>query len=115
MHNDTSEICRRFGTEYMPPEPGQKVGIALGSLGRVPLYATRLHPENGTCGWYIYCGEHSMDADFYQPLHVSHLAEYCPEIVPYLALPPGWRVLLAPDYEDVWFDGDQLIEEADAW
>lgn len=108
MHNDPSEICRRFGAEYTPPEAGQNVGIALGSLGRVPLHATRLHPENGTCGWYIHCGEHSIDADFYQPLHVAHLAERCPEIVPYLALPPGWRVLLAPHYEDVWFDGELL-------
>ncbi|MQA39734.1 immunity protein Imm33 domain-containing protein [Rugamonas aquatica] len=106
MQNDSSEICRRFGTDYMPPDLGEKVGIALGTLGNVPLHAVRLRPENGTCGWYIYCGEYSTDDDFYQPLHVEHLAERCPEIVPYLALPPGWRVLLAPNYEDVWFDGD---------
>jgi hypothetical protein len=71
----------------------------------VPLHAVRISPENGTCGWYIYGGEYSTDPDFYQSLHVAHLNEYFPSIVPYLALPPGWRVLLAPDYEDVWFDG----------
>lgn len=26
------------------------------------------------------------------------------ELEPYLALPPGWGVVLAPDYEDVWYD-----------
>lgn len=102
------DICQSFGAECMPPEPGQKVGIALGSLGSVPLHAVRLAPERGTCGWYIYGGEYSTDADFYQPLHVVHLGEHCPCIVPYLALPPGWRVLLAPGYEDVWFDGELL-------
>ncbi len=105
MATDQRDMCQRFGALYMPPAPDEKVGIALDSLGNIPLYAVRLGPENGTCGWYIYCGEYSTAADFYQPLHVAHLAEYCPSIVPYLALPPGWRVLLAPDYEDVWFEG----------
>lgn len=113
MQNDPSEICRRFDTEYLPPDAEQKVGIALGSLGNVPLHAVRIHPENGTSGWYIYGGEHSTDVDFYQPLHVAHLAERCPDIVPYLALPPGWRVLLAPDYEDVWFDSELLKSVTD--
>lgn len=109
MHNDPREVCRRFGTEFMPPALGLKVGIALQSLGNLPLHAMRVRPENGTCGWYIYGGEFSMDVDFYQPLHLAHLGERCPELVPYLALPPGWRVMLAPDFEDVWFD-DELLK-----
>jgi hypothetical protein len=108
MRMSPNEICQRFGTEYMPPDDGQKVGIALASLGNMPLHALRPYPENSTCGWYIYGGELSADADFFQPLHAGHLAKRCPDIVPYLALPPGWRVLLAPDYEDVWFD-DELL------
>ncbi|WP_438268855.1 immunity protein Imm33 domain-containing protein [Paraburkholderia youngii] len=39
------------------------------------------------------------------------LSEHC---VRYLALPPGWRVLLAPDYEDVWFDGELLKDVTDS-
>jgi hypothetical protein len=108
MSSDQKAICQRFGTEYMPPDTDQKVGISLDSLGNVPLHAVRMSPENGTCGWYIHGGEYSTDADFYQPLHVAHLAERCPNIVPYLALPTGWRVLVAPDYEDVWFDRELL-------
>ena len=105
------DIGQRFDVECLPPELDEKVGIALGSLGNVPLHAVRLHPENGTCGWYIYGGEYSDDVDFYQPLHVAHLGDHCPSILPYLALPPGWRVLLAPGYEDVWFDGELLKTE----
>jgi hypothetical protein len=108
MSNDQRNVCERFGAEYAPPEASQKVGISLASLENVPLHAVRLSPENGTCGWYIYGGVYSTDADFYQALHVGHLIERCPNILPYLALPPGWRVLLAPDYEDVWFDGELL-------
>jgi hypothetical protein len=108
MPSDQRDICQRFGASYLPPEMSEKVGIALSSLGILPLNAARIVPKNGTCGWYIYGGEQSSDSDFYHPLCVAHLTEQCPNIVPYLALPPGWRVLLAPDYEDVWFDGELL-------
>ncbi len=37
-------------------------------------------------------------------MHVAHLPEYAPTLVPYLALAPGWGVILAPGYEDVWYD-----------
>jgi hypothetical protein len=41
-------------------------------------------------------------------MHVAHLADYCPELLPYIGLAPGWRVLLAPGYEDVWYDESLL-------
>jgi hypothetical protein len=97
-------LCARFGSEVVPAEPAQKLGIALATLDLLPLNASRLRQENGTCGWYVYGGEYSDAPDFYQPLHVAHLSEYCPQFLPYLALAPGWRVLLAPGFEDVWFD-----------
>jgi hypothetical protein len=46
----------------------------------------------------------SQDIDFFKPLHVSHISEYLPEIEQYLSLPPGYRFLLADEYEDVWHD-----------
>jgi len=112
MLSDQQQICQRFNAQYMPPDAHEKVGIALRTLANVPLHAVRVQPENGDCGWYIYGGEHSTDADFYQPLCAAHLPEYCDRIIPYLGLPPGWRVLLAPDYEDVWFDEELLKNEA---
>ena len=74
------------------------------TLDRLPLTAVRHKPANGTCGWYIWGGDYSEADDFYQPMHVLHLAEHCPQLLPYLALAPGWSVMLAPAYEDVWFD-----------
>ena len=103
------EICARYGSEFSPPEPSQKLGIAFGSLNAFPLNALRHPPENGTCGWYIWGGtEMSQSAEFFQPLHASHLAEYCPSLLPFLALAPGWRVLLAPEQTEVWFDENLL-------
>jgi len=105
----SQEICARYGSEFSPPVPSQKVGLALGSLHSRPLNALRHPPQNGTCGWYIWGGtEMSQDRDFFQPLHVSHLAEYCPDLLPFLGLAPGWRVLLAPGQTEMWFDENLL-------
>ncbi len=103
-------LCARFHSEVVPADPTLKPGIALATLNLLPLNALRRQQENGTCGWYIYGGEYLTDDDFYQPLHVAHLAKYCPQFMPYLALAPGWRVLLAQGHEDVWFDERCLNE-----
>jgi hypothetical protein len=42
--------------------------------------------------------------------HFKHIDEWAPNIKKYLGLPPGWRFLIAGDYEDVWFDPDIIIE-----
>ena len=84
-------VCEAYGVDYTPPLPGSKVGIALQTLDRTPVHAVRLPPTETTCGWYIYAGdEWSDDPDFYQPLCVEHMAKYCENAVPFLALPPGW-------------------------
>lgn len=68
-------------------------------------------PVGDTTGWYIWAGgEMSEDPNFFVPLHVSHLQEWCPSAVRYLDLPPGWRFQIAPGHEDVWFDPELLTK-----
>jgi hypothetical protein len=99
-----ASVCEHFGSPVDSPGEDERLGVALATLGQVPLNALRHVAENGTCGWYIWGGEYSSHPDFFQPLHVHHLVEEAPELVPYLGLAPGWRVLLAPGYTDVWYD-----------
>lgn len=107
-------MAHRHGVEPMPSLSGEKCGVSsnVRSLPRVwPLNGVRHGPTADTSGWYVWAGEElSQSPDFFLPLHVEHLGEWCPEIEPYLALPPGWRFLIAPGYEDVWFDPDILNE-----
>lgn len=101
-----ASVAERFGASPLLPPADAKVGIARNvRTGLQPLNALRHPPEGDTSGWYIWAGEELSDnPEFFIPLHVSHLADWCPTLIPYLALPPGWRVLLAPGQEDVWFD-----------
>jgi hypothetical protein len=80
--------------------------VADGVLaGLRPLNGLRHVPAEGTSGWFFWTGDVLSEADdFFLPYHLTHLEESRPELVPYLALPPGWRFLIAPGFEDVWFD-----------
>ena len=109
MEEAQREVCQRYGADFMPPDDVCKVGISESALrGELPLHGLRHWPESGTTGWFIWSGEYSGDPEFFKPLHLYHLAEHCRTALPFLALPAGWRFLVAPDYEDVWSDSSLL-------
>jgi hypothetical protein len=105
------EICRKNEADFVPSPSDLKVGISTNVRDEnLPINGFRHPPEGDTTGWYIYAGvELSDDPNFFKPLHVEHLDEWCPQIKKYLGLPSGWRFLVAGDYEDVWFD-ESLLE-----
>ncbi len=100
-------VCDRYGAQPMDAPSDLKVGLALASVGE-PINGLRHPPEGDTTGWYLWRGELSQADDFFSPLHAGHLSTRLPEVLPYLALPPGWRFLIAPGYEDVWYDASLL-------
>jgi hypothetical protein len=109
MDEAQQSVCKRYGADFTPPEDSYKVGISGSALrGEVPLHGLRHPPESGTTGWFIWSGDMLEEQGFFTPLHLYHLAEDCPAALPFLALPPGWRFLVAPGYEDVWWDSSLL-------
>ena len=104
--NNTEEqlkICKKFGAEFIETQDNLIVGVSLDvTKGVYPINGLRHPIVNNTSGWYIWSGEYSSNADFFIPLHAEHLKEWCPQIIKYLGLPPGWRFQFAPNYQDVW-------------
>jgi hypothetical protein len=104
-------VCARFGVERDAPALELNAGVSENIIrgrffdeGVWPLHGLR-HPATvTTSGWYLWAGEWSPAADFFKAVHTVHLDTWAADAVPYLGLPPGWRFLLAPGYEDVWFD-----------
>jgi hypothetical protein len=93
----------------MVPAPDTKLGLALGTRALLPLNGLRHPPTDDTNGWYIWCGEElSRAADFFSPMHTAHVKDKCPEALPFLGLPPGYRFLVAGEYVDVWYDSTLL-------
>ena len=110
LEGEQCDVCQRFGAQWCESPEGLKVGIARNvRSGLQPLNGLRHPAEGDTTGWYIWAGEElSEDPDFFVPLHLKHLEEWCPEALKYLGLPPGWRFLVAPGHEDVWEDPSLL-------
>jgi len=104
---DQLKMCEQYGLEWTPAPSRLKVGISRNVKSTlVPVNGLRLEPEGDTTGWYIWAGdgEPSPAADFFVPLHVEHLAEWRPEILKFLGLPPGWRFPTDGTHQDVWED-----------
>jgi hypothetical protein len=107
---DQRALCAKLGARWEAAPEHLIVGMARNvRTGLLPLNGLR-HPRLGdTTGWYIWSGEVLSSApDFFEPVHVAHLAELCPEALKFLGLPPGWRFLKAGDHEDVWEDSTLL-------
>ena len=109
--HEQKELCLKYGADFLISPLHHKIGISLNvKQGIMPVNGLR-HPASGdTSGWYIWSGEEfSEDPQFFQPLHIEHINYWCPIILKYLGLAPGWRFLIANDgYEDVWKD-DSLL------
>jgi hypothetical protein len=99
-----SSVCAQVGVHPLPISPHDKVGLSRSARSGRPIHGLRVHPTPGVSGWYIWGGEWSDAAEFFEPSHAFHLAELCPLAVSFLSLPPGWRFLTDGDYVDVWFD-----------
>jgi hypothetical protein len=108
--SEQQSVCERFGAQPFDAPQNLKAGIASNVReGVVPVHGLRHPPEGDTTGWYIWAGDElSSDPDFFKPVHVEHLKDLRPEVLKYLALPPGWRFLVSGDYEDVWYDPSLL-------
>jgi hypothetical protein len=106
------ELCRRHGAAWVDARLDLKVGISRELYAGKPLkpiYGNRSEITETTNGWYFWSGpEMSEDDDYFLPLHAAHLAKYCPAVLPYLGLPPGWGFAIVPEdgIEQVWGIGE---------
>ncbi|MEO1702098.1 MAG: hypothetical protein AAFR71_08580 [Pseudomonadota bacterium] len=101
-------VCLQFGSKFEPSFEDEKLGLALlvpVTENHYYLNGVRHQKDQGTCGWFIWNGNIFEErAEFFQPIHVTHLWKRLPMVLPYLGLAPGWRFLIANDHVDVWYD-----------
>ncbi|MBW8201956.1 hypothetical protein [Flagellimonas abyssi] len=111
--SEQKKLCLSYGAKYQIAQWGEFIGLGKNFDPKAnPLNGLR-HPKDGnTTGWYIWSGQDfdTNDDTFFEPVHLNHLIELCPDIVKYLGLPAGWRFLYAEggNYEDVWRDASLL-------
>ena len=88
------------------------IGVALSRGPQLlPLNAIRHRPVGRSNGWYVWRGGPipQGEDDYFSPSHLEYARDDFPNLLPYLALPPGWGVILAPGHEDVWY-GETFLD-----
>jgi hypothetical protein len=104
-------LCERIGCAPNYVTGRAKLGASHSAFGSAwPVQGIRYLPAGRTSGWYVWAGEYSDAPDFFEPQHARHLVGARPEVAGYLGLPPGWGFIIAPGYEDVWYDEKLLVE-----
>lgn len=113
LQDEQQRVCEQAGLPFLAAPQDSKVGIARNVReGLFPIHGMRHRPRGDATGWYLWAGDVlSEEPDFFQPLHVAHLASWRPMVLKYLGLAPGARFLLADGYEDIWFDESLLTED----
>jgi hypothetical protein len=105
IEQSQKQTCDKYGAAYVPLDWGLKIGASINLYsGELPINGLRINLAD-TSGWFLWAGKtFSQDDDWFQPVHAYHLLQKLPDVIPYLGLPVGWRFLIAPNYEDVWYD-----------
>lgn len=90
------EICKKYDAEFAPVDLELFVAISDGVDGATfPVHGLRFPQEGYGTGWYLWAGDgFSDDPDFFKPVHGKHLLSRCPQVMKFLALPPGHRFIV---------------------
>ena len=86
-------LCARYGVPGIAAPAELKIGVARNVRTNLkPLNGLRHPPQADTTGW-IWAGEEfSTSPDYFEPLHVAHLVEWCPLALKFLGLPPRMAI-----------------------
>ncbi|KAA9325585.1 hypothetical protein F0P96_19860 [Hymenobacter busanensis] len=104
------QVCAVHGVDFCLIEPDAIVGASRNHGLEAPTHGLRHADAGDSSGWFLWSGEYSAADDFFEPVHLRHLIERAPEVIRYLALPPGFRFLNDDAcYEDIWFDEALLL------
>jgi hypothetical protein len=110
------DACTRLGILPVAFDPTAQSAISRHFVGGAfldapdwPVHGSRFLPTVATTGWFVWVGPNAGEPDFFTSVRSLDLVNWAPLLQPYLGLPPGWRFMLGPKYDDVWFDEKLLI------
>ena len=100
------EICIKYGAIPCACSNADSMLIAKESIGLLPINGMRRQAHRGESGWTVWCGA-DIPADeetFFSELPAFNIQRSLAEAYQFLALPPGYRFLIAGAFAKAWFD-----------
>lgn len=97
------KMCAKMRAPFRPPQPSQLMAVTPGVREGRGLDGVRYSAPSHMSGWWLITDGYGGDINSVTLEHVRHLVEWRPELVKYLALPPGWSFRTGWR-KRVWFD-----------
>jgi len=107
------EECVHRRTDFNPPRPDQYVMISPDAVtADTPVDAVRYPSPQHMSGWWLSSPDYSGPVSSMLRQHLYHLTDSRPELVQYLALPPGYRFQWDAGKASARFDPAVATEDA---
>ncbi|MBN2012101.1 hypothetical protein JW960_22420 [candidate division KSB1 bacterium] len=105
------EICTKYQSHFNEPNPADHINILCDAERTSPIKLVRLNPENRSSGWYVHCGgKSSSNYSDFDPVSYLDVQREFPEIVPFLALMPGFIIEIDTNGNDDGYWSQYLLE-----
>lgn len=100
------EVCNAAGAPFTNVRLSHAAAVSPGVHEGDDLEGVRYSALDEIPGWYIFTDRYNGDVRQMKVEHLWHVTKSRPEIVPYLALPVGYRFRIASGQVHVWFDSE---------
>lgn len=103
-YNEQVTLCKEHNVIPVFPLIGQKVPMSKDIYVGSEVNGVRYNDEGHMTGWYLTSNSYNGDISTLSVDHLYHLIKTRPEIVKFLALPPGYRFFHDSLGAEVWKD-----------
>ena len=99
------EQCAKAGVTFSPPCIEQLVAVSPELLADNGLVQGVRYPSpEHMSGWWLVDEAFDGSAASMKPIHLGHVAARRPDVLPFLALPFGYRFSVIGHEVDIWYD-----------
>ncbi|MCR8559919.1 hypothetical protein KXD93_19870 [Mucilaginibacter sp. BJC16-A38] len=105
---DQQQECIKYDIIPLFPLFSQLIVISEGVFDGKDIDAVRYPSPNNMTGWWLTTELYDGDISSLQTIHYYHVVFKRPDLIKYLALPFGFRILTG-EPEKIWFDEKVLL------
>jgi hypothetical protein len=109
MWAEQQTICESMLTEFDPPTSDLLAAVSEGVFQGLQTDGERCPAKHPMSGWWFFTELYKDDIKTMKTFHIAHVCQMRPDLVPYLALPFGFK--FSQKKGMYWFDTELAAQE----
>jgi hypothetical protein len=97
-------VCQEAGAAFLPPRPDLLCAVSEEVLTGAPIDAVRYPSPSHMSGWWFITSEYNGVIKSLKVEHLYHITANRRDIIPFIALPFGYRFHVGGNKEEFMFD-----------